>query len=143
MSSGRLFTVGEDPTPSGSVLRVEWDPRCNDGGAELFIKDSPVQASGTGTAGSHGAYATFTIDEPVPVGIPQGETGLSWSISLGEANENFYPENEDLHPYTVLFTPPTGYEDPDMANNGWSSHVSYGGTGGVTDTNAPWRTVEV
>lgn len=142
-SLGRFFTVGEEATPSGSVLRVEWDSRRIPGDVELLIDESPVAVSGSGSVGTHGAYATFIIDRPIPAGVPLGQTGLSWTVRFGEADEDFYPEDEDLHPYAVLLTPPVGYEDPDMGNNGWTEQASYGDAWDAAVTDSTWSTVQV
>lgn len=143
-SAGQFFTVdGTDLTPAGSIFRVEWDSRLFPSGAALMVDGVSLTAFETGNTGTHGAYATFIVTQPIPVGDPSNDAGLSWSVSLGAQATVFFPADNDLHPYVTLLTPPAGVTDPNPANNGWSAAASYGGAWDVAVTASTWITVPV
>lgn len=141
---GNFHTVNNGlSTPAGSVFRVEWDSRLFAGSVEATIGDISYAPSQTGATGVHGRYAAFVIDQPIPAGTPGQDPGLTWNLHLGERSEDFFPIDEDLHPYTTLLIPPVGLSDPDLSNNGWSAEATYGGTWDVAVTVSTWNTFPV
>lgn len=122
-----LFTLGAEDTPAGSMLRIEWDPRIFETDPAISFDSTAATPVTTGPIGATGRVSTYVLTQPLrAAATPTDGFAVGVNLAIDLTPSSYYPVDEDVHPLVVRVTAPSGYTDPDMTNNGYTSIPRYG-----------------